>query len=271
MRQLRSRAGFGDFSPRGRGHVLLVALVGTLGTMAVALLTVGYTTQFMTGDARTLSFLAALVLPVVVSGPVFYVFADKLRQLAAAHHALAIIASQDSLTTVLNRGAFVTLVDACLHEARARQACAGGLLVIDADHFKQVNDRYGHAQGDAALRLIADGIRDSLRAADLVGRVGGEEFAVFLPGADRHEAAIVAERIRTRVRRIDFRPGGRPTPLTISIGGVMFSGPVAFADLFSAADARLYAAKEAGRDRIDIGGLLPDTVAQSPVRLAATG
>jgi diguanylate cyclase (GGDEF)-like protein len=248
-----------------------VALSGTLGTMAVALLTVSYTTQFMNADARNLSVLAALILPVILSGPVFYVFAEKLRQLAVAHHELAIIASRDSLTTVLNRGAFVTLVGAYLGEVRAGPLSHGGLLVVDADHFKQVNDRFGHAQGDAALRLIADGIRAGLRATDLVGRVGGEEFAAFLPGASVEETVAVAERIRTTVRRIDFRPAGAPAPLTVSVGGVTFSGVVAFADLFRAADARLYAAKAGGRDRIDVGDMLPASTAEPPVRLAATG
>jgi diguanylate cyclase (GGDEF)-like protein len=270
MRPFRIPPGLADTSRRGYGRVLLVTLVGILGTMAVSLLTVGYTTQFMNEGARQLSFGAAMVLPVILSGPIFYVFASKLRQLAIAHHELAIIASRDSLTTVLNRGAFVTLVDAYLSDVRAQRCSAGGLLVMDADHFKQVNDRFGHANGDTALRLIADGIRYGLRGTDLVGRVGGEEFAVFLPGADQGEALAVAERIRTQVHAIDFRPAEVRLPLSVSIGGVTFVGPMTFTELFSAADARLYAAKEAGRDCIDLGAMAALTASEPRARLAAS-
>lgn len=111
-----------DFSPSGYARVVLVTVVGTTVCTVLGLFAVSYTTQFM-ADAlpRMLSFLAATILPAFIAGPVFYYFSSKLRDLAIAHQRLAIVASQDSLTTCLNRGAFVTLVDAYLNQVNSPQ------------------------------------------------------------------------------------------------------------------------------------------------------
>ena len=96
-------------------------------------------------------------MPLVIAGPLLYFyFSSKLRELAIAHHELAIHASTDSLTSVLNRGAFTTLVDAYLARVKAEENGAGALLVIDVDHFKRINDRFGHDAGDQALTIIAE-------------------------------------------------------------------------------------------------------------------
>jgi diguanylate cyclase len=232
-------------------RVWLTAISVTLLCMLFALLIVSYTTQFMDADARHITFVAAVATPIVLTMPIMYVFAGKMRELAVAHHEMAILASQDSLTTCLNRGAFVTLVDAYLRQVNEPSAVLGGFLVVDADNFKSINDRFGHAAGDRALQLIVHGIKNGLRAADLVGRVGGEEFAIFLPRAGLVEAQRIGERVRSEVSNLDFRPLGKPEPLTVSIGGAVFRGPVSFADLFGYADACLYAAKQRGRNRVE--------------------
>lgn len=104
----------------------------------------------------------------------------KLRELAIAKHDLTILASTDSLTQVLNRGPFTLVVDAYLAKVRAAQLSEpAALLVVDVDHFKRINDRFGHARGDTALKLIAQSIKASVREVDLVGRIGGEEFGFF--------------------------------------------------------------------------------------------
>lgn len=205
----------------------------------------------MNSPARQITFAFAIGMPIVVAGPVFYVFSSKLRELALAHHELARAALQDSLTSCLNRGAFVMLVDAYLSELNSAQPRRGGLLVIDADHFKEVNDRYGHLVGDDALRKIADVIKGSLRETDLVGRVGGEEFAVFLPLANLAQAKAVAERIRRGVTKLDFAPSKYSSSLSVSVGGAMFRGTISFEQLFGAADSRLYEAKRLGRNRVE--------------------
>ncbi|WJI81256.1 MULTISPECIES: GGDEF domain-containing protein, partial [unclassified Mesorhizobium] len=172
-------------------------------------------------------------------------------ELAVANHKLADAATIDRLAMCLNRGAFSTMVEARMfRQSEAEQAKASAFLVIDADHFKSVNDRFGHDQGDEALRLISAAIRSQIRSGDLVGRLGGEEFGVYLPGADQHEAALVAERIRDQVKKAAFRPGGKECVLTVSVGGATFSQAPAFAEMFRLADERLYDAKHAGRDRV---------------------
>jgi diguanylate cyclase (GGDEF)-like protein len=142
-------------------------------------------------------------------------------------------------------------VDAYLRQVNEPDALRGGLMVVDADNFKAINDRFGHAAGNSALKLIALGARSALRAADLIGRVGGEEFAVFLPRAGLVEARNIGERVRSAVGELDFRPLGVPETLTVSVGGTVFQGPVSLTELFESADACLYAAKRRGRIRVE--------------------
>ena len=124
--------------------------------------------------------------------------------------------------------------------------------MIDADNFKAINDTYGNDQGDAALRAIAEAIRSVLRSADRVGRIGGEEFAVFLPGTGVQTAEAVAERLRLAVLAIDFRPGDAPHQLTVSVGGAVYDRYLPFPELFRLADQQLYAAKQNGRNRVAV-------------------
>src|SRR5690606_2118647 len=98
-----------------------------------------------------------------------------------AHERLAIFASTDPLTGVLNRAAFMTLVKARLSARQSEGRPGGALMILDADDFKAINDTYGHDQGDEALRLLTAAVRGALRDSDLLGRIGGEEFAVLLP------------------------------------------------------------------------------------------
>lgn len=196
---------------------------------------------------------AAAALAVILTGPILAFLAYRLRELAAANRRLGVVASTDSLTSCLNRGAFSSRVDERLsEEGRHQRRIRGALLVIDADHFKQINDSYGHDTGDEALRVIAGAIRGQVRKGDLVGRLGGEEFGVFLPGATQENALGVAERIRRSISEIAFRPGGRPHQLTVSVGGVSFEDQLGFVELFRIADRRLYQAKHSGRNRIEL-------------------
>jgi diguanylate cyclase (GGDEF)-like protein len=131
-------------------------------------------------------------------------------------------------------------------------------LILDVDHFKQVNDRYGHVAGDGVLREFAARVRDQLRTTDLAVRFGGEEFAVFLIRTGEEDARHVAERIRHRVAATPFRlPGGRLIPVTVSGGiagllpGEQLNDAAALgASMLRRADAALYRAKAAGRNRI---------------------
>jgi diguanylate cyclase (GGDEF)-like protein len=190
--------------------------------------------------------------PAAAGARFFFFLLSKMRELAIANDRLMQVASTDGLTSCLSRAAFTTLVDAYLEFVSKDQKQGGALLILDVDHFKSVNDRFGHDQGDHALRIIVQNIKETVRDIDLVGRMGGEEFGVFLPGLSLPGTASVAERIRQAVASADFQPDGSPHPLSVSIGAVTFSQRPTFLDLYKLADRNLYVAKDHGRNRIEL-------------------
>lgn len=192
----------------------------------------------------------AVGMPTALGGPILLFLQIRSAQLREANRKLETLASTDWLTNCLNRRAFTSRVSASLGGRNDSTA----LLVIDADHFKTVNDRFGHERGDEVLQLIASAIRDSVRDRDLVGRIGGEEFGVFLEDAGLEVAELVAERIRTAVNALFITSEGIAQRLSVSIGGAASPGDAGFAELFRIADRRLYEAKHAGRNRVELGG-----------------
>jgi len=249
-----------DFSPEGWGRVILSTFAGTTLCVVAALYVDSFNFPGMDEAARTRAILTDVFLPIVLAVPLLLFFTGKLRELAIAHRQLTVIASTDSLTQVMNRAAFSTLVDAYLKEVHQHENARGALLIIDADNFKAVNDRYGHDRGDEALVTIAHSIKSILRGPDIVGRLGGEEFGVFLPDANTDQAEIVAERIRHTVNTAKFTPAGSAHPLSVSVGGAVFDHELPFADLFRAADQQLYSAKQRGRNRVAISRVDDDGI-----------
>lgn len=172
------------------------------------------------------------------------------RELAALHAALSERARTDALTGGLNREA---LLGVLAQNSRSDQGtCA--LLLVDADHFKRVNDRFGHLVGDEALRLIGRAMEACLGNSGNWGRIGGEEFAVVLPGADSASALAIAERLRVAVQEAGLTHHGLVVPLSVSIGVALRRCPFDPTDLFRVADANLYRAKNDGRNRIAVEG-----------------
>lgn len=219
------------------------------GTLACVLASTGVTFFAfgdLSGDLAMRLVVTATALPIVIGAPFFFYSGLRMRRLAIANARLDRVARTDSLTSCLNRGAFTSRIESWLREP-ASPGC-GALLIVDADNFKAINDIYGHDQGDEALTIIARAIRSALRHGDLLGRMGGEEFGVFLPGVSQHQAQRIADRIRTVVHSAEFRPHGTIRKLSVSIGGAAFSGMTSFAELFRIADQRLYGAKNAGRN-----------------------
>jgi diguanylate cyclase (GGDEF)-like protein len=152
----------------------------------------------------------------------------------------------DQLTGLLNRRALEPrFAEVAEQAALARQPIS--LVALDIDHFKAVNDQHGHAMGDAVLRDVAYALRQNLRTFELLYRLGGEEFLLLLPGADRNDASRIAETLRAAVERL--HPGG--LAITCSFGVATSSGDAAaFAPLMEDVDAALYAAKRLGRNRV---------------------
>jgi diguanylate cyclase (GGDEF)-like protein len=125
------------------------------------------------------------------------------------------------------------------------------IMMVDIDHFKQINDTYGHAAGDTILKQVAMIIRQTTRTTDIVCRVGGEEFLVICPSETAYEAAVCAERCRKAVAMHDFQLGQNAVRITVSIGVcAKYAEFKQFSELLSEADAALYEAKRCGRDKV---------------------
>jgi len=173
---------------------------------------------------------------------------DLLRSQQVLRHE----ATHDRLTGLWNRG---RVLDELARELRRNRRELGSLAVIvaDVDHFKQINDSFGHAMGDIVLQNIAKRILSALRSTDSVGRYGGEEFLLVLPGADASGGRDVADRVRAAVAAEQIRETPSELMVTMSLG-VACSGPgvVESAALVEAADQALYRAKANGRNRVEV-------------------
>jgi diguanylate cyclase (GGDEF)-like protein len=160
------------------------------------------------------------------------------------------LAATDELTGAANRRSFLDAASRELDRAR-RYALPLAAMMLDLDLFKKVNDELGHAAGDDVLRAFADAVRELIRQTDVLGRLGGEEFALLLPHTEVGGAMVLAERIRERVRDavVDTREG--PVRVTVSIGvAALDHSDLGVEDLIRRADDALYAAKRTGRDRV---------------------
>ena len=180
------------------------------------------------------------------------VFNEMTRALKATHGELEHKTRTDELTGLFNRRHLDAALEAELERARRDQAPLG-VLMLDLDHFKAFNDRFGHPEGDALLRAVADLLRDQLRPTDTVARYGGEEFTVLLPRSPRAEAVRIAERLRRRLSEMRSGPADAPTTGSFGLAAWPEDGDTAAA-LIAAADAALYEAKRLGRNRIALAG-----------------
>lgn len=203
------------------------------------------------GDAafgKENAFLTAFVVPILVAVPISFMTARMALQLSDAHSRLKELAHTDELTGLINRRSFFESAEIVLTQAREERATLS-LLVIDADYFKQLNDTYGHATGDAALQFITEQLNESVRRADLVCRLGGEEFAILLPDLPEDDAEKLGARI---LKRIASRPmfwDGKIIEMSVSCGVADTRVGYDMTSLFKAADDALYAAKTSGRNR----------------------
>ncbi len=169
------------------------------------------------------------------------------EKLEAAHAQLKRVAETDPLTGVLNRSAFLDQLEP------EHRRVGGWILVLDVDHFKSINDRFGHEVGDRALRKVAGVLRRSARTGDLIGRLGGEEFGIYLPGVGRGIAMQVAERMRCDMETASLiDPVAPGMTITVSIGLAAADRDVAIAESLRRADFAMYGAKRDGRNRVRV-------------------
>jgi diguanylate cyclase (GGDEF)-like protein len=198
------------------------------------------------------------VIALAIATPLLASAAHREREFAGMKTMLNQVSSADHLTSCLDGAVFTALVDTFRAAAEGKPGSRrGALLIIDVDHFKDVNSKFGRSWGDEALRVISDAIRASVRSGDLVGRLGGEEFGVFLPGARRENAEDIAERVRKVIDDTLFEPGGKRCLLTVSVGGVVFEEQSIFDELIAVAEEQLISARRKGRNRTSISVLAP--------------
>ncbi len=225
--------------------VVIFSVVATLLAMKALVLATGESIE-------GLYWAFAVLCPASISAPVGYVLVRQAEvnrrlnlELLVVQRELLTQADRDHLTGVLNRAAFYRLASTYGEDAPA------SVLLADIDHFKAINDRYGHAAGDQALRLVASTLQAALRPDDLLGRVGGEEFAILLSGMPQALALVIAERARGAIAALSMRAAdGSPIALSISIGVAGLSAGAPLDAVLAQADAAMYAAKRNGRNRV---------------------
>jgi len=163
------------------------------------------------------------------------------------------LASTDELTGLANRRQFMQRLEEELERLRRQTTRAACVLMLDLDHFKRVNDQHGHAAGDRLLQHFAQLLRQELRSVDTPARMGGEEFAVILPGTDLAAAQGIAQRICERLAAQPFHAGAQQLNVTVSVGVAALDAADLSADaVLARADAALYRAKAGGRNRVEL-------------------
>ena len=159
------------------------------------------------------------------------------------------------MTGIPNRRALLRVITAEIKEAAIRRDGAPGargpcLAIVDADHFKKINDTFGHPAGDAVLLGIADRLTENVRRSDMVARIGGEEFALWMPAVTLNEAKAFAGRLCRSMEYEPFETSAGPVAATVSIGVAAFQPGDDLGHLMARADSALYLAKQTGRNRV---------------------
>lgn len=168
-----------------------------------------------------------------------------------AHKNLARMATTDSLTGLFNRRHMIELTEKILARYN-RRPCNLTLMLMDIDHFKQVNDLYGHDTGDRVLEAVSQLLQCSMREQDFIGRWGGEEFLSILPDTDFSQATDSAERIRKAVQALEIYSNGKKVSVTLSIGVTQYRAEEVLSDAIARADFALYEGKSSGRNRVEV-------------------
>ncbi|OHC70488.1 MAG: diguanylate cyclase [Rhodocyclales bacterium RIFCSPLOWO2_02_FULL_63_24] len=242
-RILQEKTGFYQYVANGDNHILNV---NYLPELKWYLFVEQNEATALAGIRRTLyvNLIISLAVTLVV------LFLTHLV-LSRYQHRIEEMASTDELTRLLNRHAFAILIDKVLAEyRRAPQPIA--MLLADIDHFKDINDRYGHLTGDQVLHEVARLLLAGLRQSDIAVRWGGEEFLLVLRGCDNAEAQRIAENLRQRIATTFIEANGEQIATTISIGVSQYDGVENPDQTVSRADAALYAAKHGGRNRVEV-------------------
>jgi diguanylate cyclase (GGDEF)-like protein len=245
---------------RGQPLTAIIHVTGGLfliGTAVMAYRAVTYlyllmpipSSVFVVSPLQVMSYALGGLLP-VVSTVGFLLMCTEFSQ-----QELAKAARLDYLTGICNRRAIEDLAGRSIAAAR-RHGIPLAMMIIDVDHFKRINDEFGHEGGDDALIETVRRIRESLRTEDLVGRLGGEEFVAVMPNTDGQSALAAAERMRCSFSDEPMRIGGGDITITVSVGvAVLDARDQQYSHLLRRADRAMYAAKSAGRNKVMLDGI----------------
>ncbi|MEQ1547385.1 MAG: GGDEF domain-containing protein [Chakrabartia sp.] len=187
------------------------------------------------------ALLMAGLIPLLIAPPIAYSGLTMLKMLTLTIDKVDSQTKFDGLTGALNRDHF-------LDSVRSRKT-SGVIMIVDADHFKSINDQYGHAAGDEALMILANAMALCIGQNGFVGRLGGEEFGIFLPNKTAAYGFSIADEVCTSIRNLRPLIDGKSIPLTVSIGGAFHKKTALVGITLKEADERLYHAKATGRDR----------------------
>jgi diguanylate cyclase (GGDEF)-like protein len=229
---------------------VIVSFAVTFGSMIMAVALTAALEKIFRGEVLKMDLFFAAVIAGILAPIISYGFIYLTGQLNLAEQQMRHLATTDGLTGVLNRRYFFERGENELQRA-IRYGHPLSMLIFDIDHFKQVNDGFGHQAGDEVLCQLADITVNTIRSTDLLGRYGGEEFILMLPEAGFDSAWRVAERLRQKIETHNFKYDQEKIKITISVGLSSLESPdTDLEDLISRADRSLYAAKDAGRNRV---------------------
>lgn len=228
-------------------NTIIVTILATIGSISIT-----FTANvFYKSTDFYFALILATLCPLILAPPLsFWNFwnGDRIEALNAelmdAKEKLEEYLTYDSMTGLMTRVAFFeTVEDACAE-------LGGCMIMIDADHFKSINDTFGHVGGDTALVLIARTILELGHDEAIAGRLGGEEFAIFLPGIELPQATRYAETIRRAIEMATRKGFDGPTSVTVSLGVAAAAPGADVEDIYRAADSALYQSKRLGRNRV---------------------
>jgi len=230
-----------------------------LGQRAGMLITALTVVGLAIGNARlpvpySHNAIATTLIGIAYVGVFFHVYGNRsisyFCRMRESNQQLRHMATHDALTGLLNARAYYAGCDQMIHLAR-RNATPYSVLFVDLDHFKLINDSYGHAAGDVVLKSVADALASSMRQSDIVGRIGGEEFSVFLPNTDLAGALKRAETLRIQIENLMLQVGDVSLQITASIGVARNQhSEQSMIEIQRLADQAMYLAKRQGRNRV---------------------
>lgn len=230
------------FSISSQRRVWAFVLLTTIVLIIASLVITGATITLLGTTDVELTYSIALIVPLVTAPPTIYWFAQALYQLQQAQHKLMQLAYTDELTALANRRSFFAQGDHLVKAVRA-SGKAAALLLFDVNNFKPINDTWGHAAGDDALRSIAGVLKHFAQPGDLIARLGGDEFALLRPNATRKELATLSTEIRQQLVQVPYEYNGAVLPLTLSTGMSDTTQAISLEALLHISDMALYAAK----------------------------